>query len=71
LFPRGDEGFLRQVFALAQAAGGAVGQRTDERLIARNDLPVSVAVSRQAFAHQFGVIESFGTHSPGNHHNTS
>jgi hypothetical protein len=35
------------------------------------DLRESVAVARQAFAHQLGVIESFSTHSSGYHHITA
>ena len=58
LFPRGDKRFLRQILALAQAARGAVSQRTDQRLIACDDLPEGVAVPGQAFAHQFGVVGS-------------
>ena len=62
LFPRGNKGFLRQVLALAQTARGAVGQRTDERLILRDDLPEGIAVPGQAFTDQFGVVENFITH---------
>src|ERR1022692_5184524 len=56
VFPRGDEGFLCQILTLAKAAGGAVGQRTDQRLIARNNLTEGIAVSRQGPADQFSVV---------------
>ena len=62
LFPRGDEGFLREIFALAETAGGAVSQRADERLIARNDLAEGVAVAGQGSADQFSVVVDCDRH---------
>ena len=56
MFPRGDESFLREVFALAEAAGGAVGQRADERLIARYDVAEGVAVAGKTRGDQIGVV---------------
>ena len=71
LFPRGQKSFLRQVLALAQAAGGAVGQRTNERLILRDDLPEGIAIAGQAFADQLGIVVRCGRHGFGRHHITA
>ena len=68
VFPRGDEGFLRQVFALTEAAGGAIGQRADERLIARDNLPKGIAVARQGSADQFRIVVHRDRHNLGGHH---
>ena len=46
---------LRQILALAQTAGRAVCQRTDQTLVARNNLPESLTVARNALAHQIRV----------------
>ena len=56
LFPRGQKCFLRDVLALAQAARGAVSQRADERLIARDNLAEGVAVAGKTRGNQIGVI---------------
>src|SRR6185312_17262281 len=45
-----------QVLALAQAAGGAVSERADEALIARNDLPEGLAVARKTFGYEIGIV---------------
>jgi len=71
LFPRGQKGFLRQILALAQAAGGAVGQRTNERLILRDNLPEGIAIASQAFADQLGVVVRGYGHGSGRHHITA
>ena len=39
LFPGGEESLLGEVFALVQAAGGAVSKRANEVLVAGDDLP--------------------------------
>ena len=63
LFPGGDKDILREVLALAQAAGGAVGERADEALIPRNDLAEGIAVARKAGGDQFSIVLRNG----GNH----
>src|ERR1044071_9405086 len=56
MFPCGDERFLRQIYAVAAIARGAVSQRTYERLIARNDLAEGVAIACKAADDQIRVI---------------
>ena len=53
--PRGDEDFLREVFAAAQAAGGIVGQRANERLVARDDFRKSASAIREAAFDEFSI----------------
>jgi hypothetical protein len=68
--PGGDEGFLRQVFALVQTAGGTVSQRTDEGLVAGHNLSKGVPIAGQAFTNQVGVVgDGKGRHFC--HHNTA
>jgi len=43
--PRCHECFLGQIFTLAEAAGRAVSQRTNQTLIARDNLPEGVAMA--------------------------
>lgn len=69
MFPGGDEGFLREVLARPQTPGGAVGERTDERLIARNDLPEGIAIAQQARIDQVRVRWRGERHCLGCHHN--
>ena len=46
----------------------AVGQRADERLVARHNLAEGIAVAGQAFADQCGIILRRGGHYAGCHH---
>ena len=69
--PGRDEGFLRQVFTLAEAAGGAVGERADEGLVTHDDLAEGVAVAAQAFRHQLRVVAGRRCHRFGCHHITA
>ena len=55
MLPRGNKSFLRQILALGQTAGGAEGQRADERLVARDDLCEGLTISRQAGVDQILV----------------
>src|SRR5947207_13803771 len=62
VFPRGDEGLLSQVLTLAEAARRAVSQRADQRLVARNDLPKSIAIAIQALRHRVRIGRSLSSH---------
>jgi hypothetical protein len=62
LFPCRDERFLREIFALAQAARAAISERTDQRLIARHDATAGFAVAGQTAGHQIGVTQFRGFH---------
>jgi hypothetical protein len=68
LLPRGDKRFLREVFALAQAARRAERERADERLVARDNLPEGVTVPRQRAADQFRIIVRRRRHNIACHH---
>ena len=68
LFPGGDECFLRQILALAQAAGRIVSQRADERLITRNNLAECLEVAGQAFADKAGIVVRLNGHRVCGHH---
>jgi len=68
VFPCGDERLLREVFALPEIARGAVSERGDERLIARNNLAKGVAVARQGSHDQFRVVVCCDRHKLGCHH---
>src|SRR5438034_3721351 len=57
LFRSGDEGFLRQVFALAQIACGVVGDRANEILVALNDLAERVAVAGDAGSDEVRIVQ--------------
>src|ERR1700722_3316517 len=54
--PRRDKSFLRQILALAKTAGGAVGERTNERLVARDDLAESVTVASEGGVDQVCIV---------------
>ncbi len=54
--PGGDKRLLRDVLALAAAAGRAVGESTDEGLVPDDDLPEGVTVAGEALLHQLGVV---------------
>src|ERR1035441_967816 len=68
VFPCGDERLLREVLALPEIARGAVSERGDERLIARNNLAKGVAVARQGSHDQFRVVVCCDRHKLGRHH---
>src|SRR5262249_4931454 len=70
VLPGGDERFLRQVLTFAEAAGGAVSQRTNQRLVARNDLLESIAVTVESLRHQFRVGRCFACHHSVHNHIT-
>src|SRR4051794_36162999 len=70
LAPGGEKDFLRHVFALADAPGAAVGEGTDERLVAGDDAAEGVAVSTERGGDQFGVGGgTLGGHGKGFKHN--
>ena len=71
LLPGGNERLLRQIFALAEAAGGAVGQRTNQGLIARYDTGKGIAVARQASGDQIGIQNTSTVHRFCFHHITA
>ena len=56
VLPGGEERFLGQVFAAAAAAGGAVGEGTDQRLVAGDDPAKGLGITRQALLNELGVI---------------
>ena len=66
-----QEGFLRQVFALSETTRGAVGQRTDQRLIAGNNLAKGIAIAIQTRCHQLRVVVSGCRHMLQCHHITT
>src|SRR5262249_55231469 len=55
VFPGGNERFLSKILALTQAAGGAIGQRTNQRLIPGNDLPKRIRISLQSSTDQLSI----------------
>src|SRR5262245_10870063 len=55
MLPRRNERFLRNIFALAQVAQPAVGQRANQGLVARHDATEGVAVAGQTARDKFGV----------------
>lgn len=55
LAPCDEEGFLGEVFALGEAAGGAVCQGADQGLVAGNDLAEGIAIAGDGFGDE-GVI---------------
>ncbi len=54
--PRGDECFLREILALAHAAGRAKGQRADESLVPFDNFSECVLIAVEAFGHKFAVV---------------
>ena len=54
--PCGHECFLCQVLALGQAGGGAVGQRTNQRLVVGHDPPKRIAVAGQGLRYKSGIV---------------
>jgi hypothetical protein len=54
--PRGQKSLLRQVFALGEAARGAVGQGTNQRLMPFHNLTEAIAAARQALRDQLGIV---------------
>src|SRR5262245_25108195 len=55
MLPRRNEGFLRNIFALAEVAQPAVSQRANQGLVARHDATEGVAVAGQTARDKFCV----------------
>ena len=70
LLPGDKERLLREVFALAQAAGGGVSQRADEGLVALDDAAKGIPVALQAFRHQLRIVVLRDGHFFCRHHIT-
>src|ERR1035437_1383789 len=68
LLPCGHESLLREILARGETARGAVSQRADQRLIARNNPTEGVAVAGKARAHQFLIVVRCDRHILGSHH---
>ena len=71
VLPGGDEGFLGQVFALAEAARGAVGERADQRLISGDNGAERVTVARKALRYKVGIGCVWSGPHAGGHHITA
>ena len=56
VFPSGHERFLGEIFALADTARGAIGERADEGLIPLDDLAEGIRFPRETFGHQFRIV---------------
>jgi hypothetical protein len=50
------------VFALAEIAGGTIGQRRDQGLIPIHNLAKGVPIAAEAFRHQIGIAELYRGH---------
>ena len=61
--PRRDKSFLSDVFALSKIANPAIGQRADQRLVARDNTAERVTVARQAARDELRVALFFCGHS--------
>ena len=56
VLPCRDKRFLGQILALPQTAGGAVSQRTNQRLVTRDDLSESIPISSEARRDEPGIV---------------
>ena len=68
--PGGEKGFLGQVLAAAAAAGGAVGEGADQRLVARDNPAKGLTVAGQALLNELGVVTVGGGNGDRCHHVT-
>ncbi len=56
LLPGGQKSLLRDVLTLAQAPGGAIGDRADERLVSGDDHSESITAPGEASSDKFSVV---------------
>ena len=68
IIPCRHKRFLGQIFALAQAARGAIGQGADQGLVAFDNLAEGILISIEAFGHQLGIVLFRCIHFFGYHH---
>ena len=68
MFPRRNEGFLRDVLALAEIANSAVSQRANQCLVSRHDVAEGVAIAGQAARDKLRIALFLCGHRSVDHH---
>jgi hypothetical protein len=56
VLPGGEKRVLCQVFAVAAAAGGAISEGANQRLVAGDDQAKGLTVTRKAMLNKLGVV---------------